>query len=295
MHYFSFIFYSCEWWTKGYDHTVEGFEVGDPLSPYLFLFCAEGLNALLSGAASKGEIHGFSICKNGPKLTHLFFANDCMIFCRSTLQECHKIQELLGYWCSYPFLNTTIFEVWLSNNGLSNEQANGWQEEKSWTYFYHVFHKISARFQVKKVSYWYRNFARCTYPLWSRPRLVIKHLTNEVIGKDSKASITFLETNILGVWNKLKRKERSGYTICLKSLPKKRRAEAKETWIRSFGTWKESWVLNLRISTKVGLTTPPTYCRWRGPNFRPIQHCTWNHISWSNARDIIVFEFYYHK
>ena len=82
---------------KGMITPSRGLRQGDPLSPYLFMFCAEGLNALLSDAASRGEIHGFYICRNGPKLTHLFFANDCMIFCRSTLEECHKIQELLGY------------------------------------------------------------------------------------------------------------------------------------------------------------------------------------------------------
>ena len=42
-----------------------------------------------------GEIQGFFLCRNGPKLTHLFFADDCLIFCRSTLDECNKIQELL--------------------------------------------------------------------------------------------------------------------------------------------------------------------------------------------------------
>ena len=69
-----------------------GLRQGDPLSPYLFLFCAEGLNALLRGAAIKGDIQGFSLCRNGPKLTHLFFADDYLIFCRSTLEECNKIQ-----------------------------------------------------------------------------------------------------------------------------------------------------------------------------------------------------------
>lgn len=43
-----------------------------------------------------GEIQGFSLCRAGPKLTHIFFANDCLIFCRSTLDECNKIQELLA-------------------------------------------------------------------------------------------------------------------------------------------------------------------------------------------------------
>ena len=43
-----------------------------------------------------GEIQGFSLSRNGPKITHLFFADDCLLFCRSTLEECKKIQELLS-------------------------------------------------------------------------------------------------------------------------------------------------------------------------------------------------------
>ena len=75
-----------------------GLRQRDPLSPYLFLFCAEGLNALLSNAAMRGKIRGFSLCRNGPKLTHLFFADDCLLFCKSTLEEYNKIQELLAYY-----------------------------------------------------------------------------------------------------------------------------------------------------------------------------------------------------
>ena len=71
---------------------------GDPLSPYLFLFCAEGLNALLQGAALRGDIHGFSICRTGPKLNHLFFVDNCLLFCRASLLECEKIKELLGFY-----------------------------------------------------------------------------------------------------------------------------------------------------------------------------------------------------
>ena len=76
---------------KGLIKLSRGLRQGDPLSPYLFLFCAEGLNDLFSGAVVKGEIQGFSIYRNGPKLTHLFFADDCLLFCRSTLEECTKI------------------------------------------------------------------------------------------------------------------------------------------------------------------------------------------------------------
>ena len=91
-----------------------GLRQWDPLSPYLFMFCAEGLNTLFLNAALRGEIQGFSICRNGPKLTHLFFADDCLIFCRSTLEECNKIQELLTYYevASGQIINkekTTLF------------------------------------------------------------------------------------------------------------------------------------------------------------------------------------------
>ena len=65
---------------KGMITSSRGLRQGDPLSPYLFMFCAEGLNALLCDAAARGDIHGFSICRNDPKLIHLFFANDWLIF-----------------------------------------------------------------------------------------------------------------------------------------------------------------------------------------------------------------------
>ena len=81
---------------KGMIHPSRGIRQRDPLSPFLFLFYAKGLNAILEQAATAREIHGFSICRCGPKLTHLFFADDCLLFCRSTLEECEKIKELLA-------------------------------------------------------------------------------------------------------------------------------------------------------------------------------------------------------
>ena len=66
------------------------------LSPYLFLFCTEGLHGLLSKAAELDSIRGVSICRNGLRLTHLFFADDSLLFCRTSIEECLHIQELLS-------------------------------------------------------------------------------------------------------------------------------------------------------------------------------------------------------
>ena len=81
---------------EGVIYLSRGIRQGDPLSPYLFLFWVEGLNAILRIAATAEEIEGFSLCKRGPKITHLFFADDWLLLCHSNLAECEKIKELLA-------------------------------------------------------------------------------------------------------------------------------------------------------------------------------------------------------
>ncbi|XP_065625439.1 secreted RxLR effector protein 78-like [Quercus suber] len=73
-----------------------GIRQGDPLSPYLFLVCSEGLNRMIQKAACNGDIKGVSICRNGPKLTHLLFADDSLLFYRATIQECRKVMKILA-------------------------------------------------------------------------------------------------------------------------------------------------------------------------------------------------------
>ena len=41
------------------------------------------------------EINDFSICKRGPKLTHLFFADDSLLFCKANSQECGNVLKIL--------------------------------------------------------------------------------------------------------------------------------------------------------------------------------------------------------
>ena len=73
---------------KGMIKPTRGIHQGDPLSPFLFLFCTEGLNGLITKAGEKGDIKGYALCRNSPRLTHLFFADDSLLFCRATIQEC---------------------------------------------------------------------------------------------------------------------------------------------------------------------------------------------------------------
>lgn len=59
---------------------TRGIRQGDPISPYLFLLCAEGLSSLLK---SVGPVHlsrGVPVSIHAPWISHLLFADDCIIF-----------------------------------------------------------------------------------------------------------------------------------------------------------------------------------------------------------------------
>lgn len=55
---------------------TRGIRQRDPLSPYLFILCSEGLSSLISHSVSNGIVQGITMCPQAPTLHHLFFADD---------------------------------------------------------------------------------------------------------------------------------------------------------------------------------------------------------------------------
>ena len=74
---------------------TRGLRQGDPISPYIFLLCADGFSSLIHDAARNYKISGISICKGCPKITHLFFADDSLLFCKANSQECQSLVNIL--------------------------------------------------------------------------------------------------------------------------------------------------------------------------------------------------------
>lgn len=62
-----------------------GLRQGCHLSPYLFLLCVEGLSSLLRNAHCDRSLLGVSCARGVALISHLFFANDSIIFGKSDL------------------------------------------------------------------------------------------------------------------------------------------------------------------------------------------------------------------
>lgn len=72
-----------------------GLRQGDPLSSYLFLICVERLSRLLKHAAEVKLVSGLSIARRSPSITHLFFADDSLLFFKATEREGRTIKSCL--------------------------------------------------------------------------------------------------------------------------------------------------------------------------------------------------------
>jgi hypothetical protein len=74
---------------------TRGLRQGDPLSPYLFLFVADGLSTLINRKVETSAMKELIICRNAPGISHLLFADDTLLFFRASTDQAEVIKEVL--------------------------------------------------------------------------------------------------------------------------------------------------------------------------------------------------------
>lgn len=102
-----------------------GLRQGCPLSPYLFILCAQGLSLLVEKAVGRGDIHGIEICRGAPGVASLLFADDSFFFFRATAAECATIKDIFDKYevASGQAINYEKSGVFFSRNTTSSDQA----------------------------------------------------------------------------------------------------------------------------------------------------------------------------
>lgn len=95
-----------------------GLRQGDPLSPYMFILCVEGLSSLIRDAEEHRIISGISICRGAPSISHLLFADDCFLFFKADEGQTQVMKNILITYkaASGQAISLPISEIYCNQN-----------------------------------------------------------------------------------------------------------------------------------------------------------------------------------
>lgn len=78
-----------------------GLRQGDPLSPYLFVLCLDKLAQLIEYAVANKSWKPVRLSQRGPALSHMFFADDLILFGMATSHNINVIMNCINMFCSF--------------------------------------------------------------------------------------------------------------------------------------------------------------------------------------------------
>ncbi|KAA3468221.1 reverse transcriptase [Gossypium australe] len=87
---------------------------------YKRITTSEGLSALIRQAVGVGNLRGVKASRRGPEISHLLFANDCLLFGEATKKRAYFLKETLKQYeqCSGQCVNFNKSTIFFSSNTL---------------------------------------------------------------------------------------------------------------------------------------------------------------------------------
>ncbi|KAL8118653.1 hypothetical protein AgCh_016247 [Apium graveolens] len=137
-----------------------GVRQGDPISPYIYIMCAEGLSSIIRRNEEVGLLHGCKIARGAPTISHLLFADDCYFFFRVTKTEANIMKRILGRYesISGQMINYTKSSVNFSSNTIGRDTRDVCQQlgvnEVQNPAFRSCVNRIDQYLTVDQYLYW---------------------------------------------------------------------------------------------------------------------------------------------
>ncbi|BBH04509.1 transposable element gene [Prunus dulcis] len=76
-----------------------GIRQGNPLSPYIFVLCMEKHSHIIIEHISSGTWKPVMVARNGPAISHLFFADDLILFREASIHQAKLMKHCLDLFC----------------------------------------------------------------------------------------------------------------------------------------------------------------------------------------------------
>ncbi|KAF7842718.1 reverse transcriptase [Senna tora] len=97
---------------------AKGIRQGDPISPYIFILAMEFLNHLILHQVSNRNWLPFKFRQSTLNFSHLFFADDILLFSKASSKSCHIIKETLDLFSNISGLHINLekSKFWVSSN-----------------------------------------------------------------------------------------------------------------------------------------------------------------------------------